>query len=62
MINFTISWQLIIIPLSWVLCSLWLYLFFCLIFMRLKMDLVNGLYAFYLVNSALFPLLQVLLQ
>ena len=59
MMNFSISWQLILYPISWVLSSLWIYLFFCLIFMRLKLDLINGLYAFYLVNSALFALLQV---
>ena len=60
LMNFSISWQLVLYPISWVLSSMWLYLFFCLIFMRLKMDLINGLYAFYLVNSALFSLLQVL--
>ena len=58
--NSTITWQLLLYPISWINSSLFLYLFFCLIFMRLKIDLVNGLCALYFLCASVFSLLQVL--
>ena len=57
--NLTITWQLILYPISWMNSSLFLYLFFCLIFMRFKIDLVNGLCALYFLSASVFALLQV---
>ena len=60
MMNSTFTWQLLLYPISWINSSLFLYLLFCLIFMRLKIDLVNGLCALYFLSASVFSLLQVL--
>ena len=53
------SWSLVLYPISWLACILYLCLFFSLIFMRLKLNLVNGLYALDFCTSAVFILIEV---
>ena len=53
------SWSLVLYPVSWLACILYLCLFFSLILMRLKLNLVNGLYALDFCTSAVFILIEV---
>ena len=54
-----VSWSLVLYPISWLACILYLFLFFSLILMRLKLNLVNGLYALDFCTSAVFILIEV---
>ena len=53
------TWSLVLYPISWISCILHLCLFFSLICMRLKLNLVNGLYALDFFTSAVFIVIEV---
>ena len=54
-----VSWSLILYPISWLVCLLYLCLFFSLVCMRLKLNLINGLYALDFCTSAVFMVIEV---
>ena len=57
-LSFT-TWSLVLYPISWLACLLYLLLFFSLILMRLKLNLLNWLYAIDFCTSGVFILLEV---